>query len=280
MRSFILIGLFMQVLLLNQAYAEQKSNNDNLRIIALAPHAVEMLYALGAGKNIVGTVEYADYPEAAKTIRRIGNYAGIQIEQLVALKPDLIVAWKSGNRAEDLAKIESLGFPIYYTSPQTINEVFTDLANLGEKTGQINEAKEIVAELKTEYSKIKQRYNNKRKVKVFYQLWHDPTRTIGKDSWINSMIEDCNGINIFSDTDAGYPLVAFETVVVKNPEVIIIPHHSGEQGAKVDIWKKWQEVDAVKNDRLSVLNGDLLHRFSPRAIEGLSKLCGAIDTAR
>ena len=123
-------------------------------------------------------------------------------------------------------------------------------------------------------------FKKKSKVKVFYQLWHDPLRTVGPGSWVESLINDCNGENLFNDADSPYPIVSLESVLVKDPQVIIIPHHSGSAGAKKEIWHKWQTIDAVKHKRMFTLNGDLLHRFGPRAVDGLITLCQAIDSAR
>lgn len=250
------------------------------RIIALSPHAVELLYAIGAGDRIVGTVEYADYPEQAKQIPRIGNYTGIQLERVLELKPDLVIAWRTGNKDSDLKKMESLGLQLFYTHPQTVREISRDLKQLGELTGLTERADKVIAELEQKYQAITSRYKSKATVNVFYQMWHDPIRTVGPNSWVESLIADCNGNNVFNDAGSDYPLVSLESVLVKDPQVIIIPHHSGNIGAKKSIWDNWQNIDAVKHQRLFVINGDILHRFSPRALEGLQKLCEAIDSAR
>ena len=110
------------------------------KIIALSPHSVEMLFEIGAGDRIIATLEYSDYPEAALKIPRIGNFTGIQIERVVELQPDLIIAWKSGNKATDLVKLESLGFKIFYSQPKTINEISSELLKLGALTGLNDEA--------------------------------------------------------------------------------------------------------------------------------------------
>jgi vitamin B12 transport system substrate-binding protein len=250
------------------------------RIIALSPSTVEQLYAIGAGDRIVGTVEYADYPEAAKKIPRVGNYAGIQIEQALALKPDLIVAWKGGNKQADLDKLKSLGVKVHQSQITSISQISHDLRKLGELTGLQQNAERVINDIAKKYRKISQTYATKKTVKVFYQLWHQPLRTIGPDSWIESLLKDCNAINLFSEANAPYPQVSFESVLVKNPQVIIIPHHSGNQGAKTEHWSKWPEIDAVKSQQIHVLNGDLLHRFTPRALDGLDTLCQRIDQAR
>ncbi|MFT5451549.1 MAG: vitamin B12 transport system substrate-binding protein [Enterobacterales bacterium] len=250
------------------------------RIIALSPHSVELLYAIGAGERIIGTLEYADYPKAALEIPRIGNFNGIQIEKVVKLQPDLIVAWKSGNKSSDLEKLKSLGFNIYHSQPQSIDEIRDELIELGKLTGQNNQAKIAADEMMAQYQTIKNRYKSKSSVNVFYQLWHDPIRTIGPDNWTQSLINDCNASNIFNDAASQYPVVSLESILVKNPEVIVIPHHSGSKDAKRAFWQKWSDIKAVKNEHINIINGDLLHRFSPRAIDGLSILCEAIDKAR
>ena len=272
MKSFI--GLFLlSISLFSIADSAQK-------IIALSPHAVEMLYAIGAGDRIVATVEYADFPEAAKSIPRIGSYAGIQIERVVELQPDLIVAWRGGNKLADLNKLESLGFKIVYTLPKKIPEIATDIIRLGELTGLELGAKKVADNILDQYRSIKARYADKKSVRVFYQFYHDPMQTVGPDSWIGRLIEDCHGENIFSNTDAQYPHVSLESVLVKDPQVIIIPHHSGDLSGKKDIWKNWQNISAVKAQRIYAIDSDILHRFSPRAVQGLDDLCQAINNGR
>jgi len=250
------------------------------RIVALSPHAVELLFAIGAGDNIVGTVEYADFPVEAQRIPRIGSYHGIQVERLISLNPDLIVAWKSGNKMADLNKLHSLGYRIFYTHPQNIAQISKDLVALGEITGNVSQAETQSSQLAEWHQSIKAKYGNRRPVKVFYQLWHDPLRTVGEGRWLNSLISDCRGENIFAGSGSDYPQVSMESVIKINPEVIIVPHHSGHVGAKTALWNGWEEVDAVRLKRVFTLNGDLLHRFSPRALDGLELLCELIDQGR
>jgi vitamin B12 transport system substrate-binding protein len=271
--------LVLSLFQLNIAYSTETPTTKQ-KIIALSPHSVELLYAIGAGDRIIGTLEYADYPKAALKIPRIGNFNGIQIEKVVELQPDLIIAWKSGNKSSDLAKLQSLGFNIYYSQPQNIAEIGKELLELGKLTNLVKEAEIVAHEMMSQYQTIKNRNKSKQSVNVFYQLWHDPIRTIGPDNWTQSLINDCNGKNIFNDATSQYPVVSLESVLVKNPEVIIIPHHSGKKNDKKKFWLKWPNIKAVKNDHINIINGDLVHRFTPRAIDGLSILCKAIDQAR
>ncbi len=285
LKAFLLLPAFsiaLAVLVsapLNISATEVQSKHKQ-KIIALSPHAVELLFAIGAGDRVVATVEYADFPEAALTIPRIGNYNGLQIEKIVELQPDLIVAWHSGNKGNDLKKIESLGFEIFYSHPQNIEQISLELIELGKLTNLESNAAIAAENVRIQHQKILLNNVTKPRIKVFYQLWHDPLRTIGPDTWINSLIEDCNGENVFNDSSTGYPVVSLENIIVKKPEVIIVPHHSGSKESKVKHWQNWDIIPAVKNNQISVINGDLLHRLSPRAIQGLEKICAAIDSTR
>ncbi len=282
-RVFLVPGLLLVFVATGNglaAAADDTVADTARRIVALSPHAVELLFSIGAGNAIVGTVAYADFPAEAKQIPRIGSYHGVQIEQVVALKPDLIVAWQGGNKAADLSKLRSLGFRLFYSQPQNIPQIARDLTALGELTGNQVQASVQSKRLLDRYYKIKAQYQNKRPVKVFYQLWHDPLRTVGSGAWLNSLIGDCRGDNVFADADGDYPLVSIEAVLGKNPEVIMVPNNPADVAAKTAIWKNWDEVDAVRRDNIFTINGDLLHRFSPRALRGLELLCESIDRVR
>ncbi len=257
-----------------------KSNKTYSRIIALSPHAVEMLFSIDAGHLIIGTVEFADFPLEAKKIPRLGSYSGIQMEKILALKPDLIIAWKNGNKQSDLQRLDSFGFELFYSNPKNINEISDELIKLGKLTGLDNNAKTISESITLKHKQIINHYAKKSKIKVFYQLWFDPLRTVGSNSWLESLIMDCNGINLYNDTESSYPIVSLESILVRNPQVIIIPSHSDKKMTSSNLWDKWTMIDAVKNKHIFQLNGDLLHRFGPRSLKGLEKLCSVIDKAR
>jgi len=268
-----------------EQFGKEPLAKEQQRIVALSPHSVEILFALGVGDRIVGTLEYADYPLAAKKIPRIGNFAGIQIEKLVALKPDLVVAWKSGNKASDLEKIQSLGFNIFYSHPNNITDVIEEIKQLAMLTARQTQGLQITDKMQQEYLSIKKQTAAKKPVRVFYQLWHQPLRSIGGNNWLNSMIKDCAGDNVFENSKAPYPVVSFESVLARNPQVIIIPSQSASRnlsifGERKKRWLKWPQILAVENKHIVQVNGDLLHRFTPRAIDGLRQLCQVIDQAR
>ncbi|WP_144392523.1 cobalamin-binding protein [Pleionea sediminis] len=277
MRPLITVTLLC---LFSTSYAFAAKNKSAQRIVALSPHAVEMLFAIGAGDRIIGVVEHSDFPKEALVIERVGNYTGVQIERIIELDPDLVVVWSSGNQTQDIKKLRSLGLNLFDSHPQNLADIGNEIIALGKLTGLEKQANTLSKTLAERYQEIKDKYKSKNLVKVFYQLWHDPFRTLGPESWISKMIEDCRGKNIFFDAHVDYPVVSLESILVKNPEVIIIPDHSKNAKAHRGIWESWQQISAVKNNQFYALDGDLLHRFSPRAIDGLEQLCQAIDKAR
>ena len=260
--------------------AEQVNDSKKLRIIALAPHIVENLFAIGAGDNIVGTVDYADYPSEAQSIERIGGYYGISLEKVLALKPDLVIAWKSGNQSEDLAQIERLGIKVYLSNPTTIAGVADELLTFGEFTGNIKQSQQAANAFKHKLNGIVKNQQDKKNITGFYQLWAEPMMTVSKNTWISQLIETCHVSNVFAQSVTDYPQISIENVIVTKPQVIIIPDEKSKTPQPVVNWQKWPEVPAVKNDQFISVNADLLHRFTPRMLDGLADMCDKIDASR
>ncbi|MDR6962670.1 MULTISPECIES: cobalamin-binding protein [Shewanella] len=269
------IGLFFCLYLLCSTDVQAQPAK---RIIALSPHAVEMLYAIGAGDTIVAATDYADYPEAAKKIPRIGGYYGIQMERVLELNPDLIVVWDSGNKAEDINQLRTLGFNLYGSDPKTLEGVAKELEELGQLTGHVEEASKAAAAYRAELIRLRVENAKKSEPKVFYQLWSTPLMTVSKNSWIQEIMSVCHGQNVFYDADSDYPQVSLENVLLTLPDVIL---QSEEEGNVKGVdWRQWPEIPAVKNQHIYQLNADLLHRATPRALLGVQALCDALDKAR
>jgi vitamin B12 transport system substrate-binding protein len=248
------------------------------RVIALSPHAVEMLYAIGAGSTILATTDHADFPAAALDIPRIAGYYGAQIERVIELNPDLVVVWGSGNKAEDIERIKELGFKVFNSDPKSLEAVAVDLKALGELTGHEDEANKVADDYLAELAELRQQNLAKAEVKVFYQLWSTPLMTVSKNSWIQQIIEVCHGDNVYFEAASDYPQVSLEAVLLKMPEVIL---QSQDKGNILGVdWSQWQEIPAVKHKHIYQLNADLLHRAAPRALLGVNALCEALDKAR
>jgi vitamin B12 transport system substrate-binding protein len=273
----ILLALIVLLTFQNLALTEELKSQ---RIIALSPHSVELLFLLGVGDQIVGTTSFADYPEAAKSIPVIGGYNGIQIEKVLSLKPDLIIAWEGGNKLDDINQLERLGLNVYRTQTSSLSEIAGELTRLGELVGIPEQANREADKYLDGLDSLKKRYAQKKPVRFFYQLWSEPLRAMAAKSWINEILTGCGGENIFNDSIGEYPQVSIENILAEQPDVIIIPSHHGHGLGEGDFWKKWPEVPAVKNNKIFYVDGDLLHRFSVRTLEGMKTVCEYLDSVR
>jgi len=276
-RHFIKLSLILLLItsVLNVAAATKQQ-----RIIALSPHAVELLYSIGAGERIVATISHADYPEQAKSIEVIGDYRGITLEKLIALKPDLVVTWSGGNKLNQVEKIKQLGYNVIDSNPTSLAGIATSLRELGQATGKIEQAETVAANFEQALTRIIKQYQDKPKVKTFYQLWSKPLMTISKGSWINQFIEHCGGDNVFSDADAAYPKISVENVLLTDAQVILIPDDAQTGSHELFDWNKWQLLPAVKNNQIYHPNAKVLHRPTPRVLGPMAQICQDIDKAR
>jgi vitamin B12 transport system substrate-binding protein len=281
----VLIGFYAGQNEASQSKIDQTKNASDLllqkqRIVALAPHIVESLYAIGAGQQIIGTTAHSDYPKAAEDILRVGNYARLQIEKIIQLKPDIIIAWKTGNPADDLARLEKYQLKVIYSHPQTLEDVSKELIMLGKVTGREQAANTIAAEYTKKLQRIKNTYANKSKVSVFYELWSRPLRTVANKAWPQQLIQLCGASNPFADAQDDYPSVGLEQVLVTLPQIVIQPSEQGSDIPDGLNWPQWQHIPAVENDFIFHPNADKAHRMTTRMLDEVQILCEQIDTAR
>ena len=274
--KFALLGFLLNL----PALAHAHEIKEPQRIVALAPHIVENLFAIGAGDRIVGTVDFADYPAQANDIERVGGYYGVNMEKLLSLKPDLVLAWKTGNKADDLAYIEKLGIPVAYSNPDQVDNVADELRKLGTLTHLQTKADKVAKEFVAKLNAIRASQQGKKAVPVFYQLWPEPMMTIGGNTWINQLLTICHADNVFANSDTDYPRISIENVLVAKPEAIIIPDEKTKKPQPKIDWRQWPELPAVQHNQFISVNADLLHRFTTRMLDGLSDMCGKIDISR
>lgn len=244
------------------------------RIISLAPDATENLFAVGAGSRIVGVMQGSDYPSAAKKIPVIARYNAIDTERILSLQPDLIVAWTGdmNNKA-----FEKAGIAVYVSRPKKLTDIPITLQKLGCLVGNEKLANEVAEKYLQRYSTLATQYKQSKSVTVFYQLWPNPLMTITKQSWINEAISFCGGKNIFADLKTMAPEVTIESVIIKNPDMII---GADKKDAWKMSWQSWPSLRAVKHQLLVNVDPDLIERASIRLLDGVSQLCGAMDYAR
>jgi len=243
------------------------------RMLALTPHACEMLYAIGAGQQLVGAVSYCDYPAEAKKLPRIGSYQGINVEAALRLNPDAAIVLN--RNVKGVSQLEQMGMTIIVSNPVDFEAVFQDMLRLGRLTGHDQQAVDLVKGQRQRLHQIRQRPASH--MRVFYELWHDPIITAGGPSFITAMIAAAGGENIFADVNLETPHVNVESVIRAKPEIIIIPLEKRNIEERRYFWQHWLGKAKV---RFAAINPDLLHRPGPRLIEGLELLQQALIKAK
>lgn len=250
------------------------------RVISLSPHLTEILFSIQAGDLIVGTVSYSNFPEQAKSIPQIGSYNAINFESALALKPDLVISWSSGNGPDMIEKFKALNIPIFVSDIHNIEDIPKLQEEIGIMTNKIVQANSAKQAFLLEYKRLKNNYKNKAPVTVFYQVWNEPLQTINGQHLISKVIDLCGGINVFSDAQAIAPILNIETMLAKNPEVIIASGMDEARPEWLDEWREWPTLDAVKHNRLYFIPPDIIQRHSPRILLGAKMMCKHLDNAR
>ncbi len=249
------------------------------RVISTAPHVTELLFAAGGGERVVGAMSYSDYPEAAKRIPVIGSDALIDMERLLALRPDLLVVWHSGNTERQLAQLNSLGIPVFHSEPKKLEDVATSLTRLGKLLGTEATARAAAGAYRQKISKLTAAYAQRPSVRVFYQIWEKPLFTLNGEHIVTDALRACGGRNVFAGLKVTAPSVSTEAVLQENPEAIVGgEQHDGQAG--INIWKPYKGLLAVQRNNLFMLDSELLVRATPRIADGLAVLCEKLDTAR
>lgn len=254
------------------------------RVIALAPHIVENVFAAGAGHTLVGASEHSDYPKAAEHIPRVGNSQTLNIESLVALNPDLVITWHSGRAAQLLPKLERLGLKVYASNPKSLDDIPKSLRDYGHLTGYTEHAEEQAKAFETRLEKLKQRYqvnlNVEDSVSVFYQVWSDPLQTLNGQHIVSDILALCGGKNLFADALAVAPRVSIEAVIDAAPSAILTSWKPDSSPNPLTMWQRWRNIPAVKNRALYTVHPDLIHRHSPRILEGAERICEHLANVR
>ncbi len=250
------------------------------RIVSLAPNTTELLYAAGAGGRIVGTVEYSDYPEDAKRIPRIGSGFGFDLEAIIALHPDLVVSWQSGNPSWQVARLHELGFPIFTTEPRRLDDVPALIESLGRLAGTEIVAAEATGRFRQERGRLQASFSGRYHVTVFYQILDASLLTVNKQHLINDVIDLCGGRNIFSGLSALTPRVDIESVLQQNPDAVLASGHEPLWPVWQQRWREWPALAAAARGNLFFIDPDLIHRQSPRVLQGAGQVCAALEKVR
>lgn len=254
------------------------------RIVSLAPHATELLFSAGGGARIVGTVTYSDYPEAAKAIPRIGDNKSLDLERIIAMKPDLIVVWRHGNALRQIDRLRDLHVPLFFSEPKHLDDIPATIDKLGVLLATEAQAETASSAFRRDAAALRAQYANRPTVGVFYQVWDDPLMTLNGDSILSEVIGICGGRNVFADMKPLVPTVSTEAVLAVDPEVIVGATVGGTRPERplpgLDRWRAWPRLTAVARGNLFGIDGDLINRPTVRMLEGARRLCTDLDGAR
>ena len=258
------------------------------RVVTLAPSLTELVFAAGGGAAIVATDSNSDYPEAARAIRHIGDAARLDVERIVALKPDLVIVWRHGNTSRELDQLEATGIRLFRLEPQRLDDVVLAIERLGVVLGTERVAGAAARSLREALAALRRRHVADVPVRVFYQVWANPLMTINRNQIVNEVIELCGGRNLFAGLAPLVPQVATESVLAADPEAILTADERGNRGlvrrdvdaASFAVWRAYPRLAAVKGRWLYVLNGDAISRQGPRIGGGAAAVCAALDEVR
>lgn len=280
LKSLFLLALYCYSLPLQATVTVQDDTGRNVslpqpaeRIVSLAPHLTEQLFAIGAGAKLVGVVEYSDYPEEARALPRVGGYSRLDQERILALRPDLVVGWQSGNDARELESLEKLGLVVYLSEPRRLPDIAGGMARLGLLVGEAQKAQRQADEFRRRIEAIRLHYRGQKERSVFYQIWNRPLMTVSGRHLINDVITLCHGRNIFAGVDTLTPTVSVEAVLAADPEVIVASGMGEERPEWLDEWKRWPQLQAVKDAQLYVIDPNIIQRATPRLLLGAEQMC-------
>jgi len=250
------------------------------RIAALSPGATELIYAAGAGENVVAVVSYSDYPEAAKSVTSVGSHTRLDLERLISLQPDLILAWGTGNPTEQIDTLARLGLPVYYVEPYEFEDIARNIESMGKLAGTGLQADAEALRFRTGIDALRERYKKAAPVKTFYQVWEEPLMSMNGSHYISKVVSLCGGINVFADSPRLIPRLSKEAVLLKNPEAIIAGG-MGERNAQwLENWRVFPDLLATQKGNLFFVPPSLIQRPTPRLLEGAQILCQTLDVAR
>ena len=250
------------------------------RVVTLAPHLVENLYSAGGGDKIVGTVSFSNYPGTARSLPVIGSFNAFSLERIVTLQPDLVLMWGSGNGLQALDQLQALGVPVYVDELRTLEDLYRSIRNLGVLTGAAQEADQEATRLEQGFAKLQALYGTAKSMTVFYQIWHEPLQTLNGDHLINEVIQICGGTNVFADAASLTPKVSLESVLERDPDVIVASGMSQARPAWLENWRDYPNLSAVEHNALFSIDPDQIQRPTARLLQGATELCQRLDSVR
>lgn len=250
------------------------------RVVSLAPFITELVFAAGAGERLVAVSEHSDYPAAARTLPRVGNAFSVNLERLLAARPDLVISWQTGIDPRIVERLEAAGVPVFVLEPRGLDDVASALRRVGRLLGTAREARRRARAFSQEVAAIRQRYAGRDPVRVFYQVSRDPLMTLNGRHMVTAILALCGGRNIFDGLAPIAPTVNREQVLARDPDAIVISTTAAGSADALAYWQRYPSMRAVRRGNLYTVDGDLLNRQTPRLVEGARRVCRLLDRAR
>ena len=249
------------------------------RIVSLSPHLTEQLFAIGAGSRIVATTDFADYPDAARTLPRVARAHSVDLERVAAARPDLIVVWGSGFPPATLAALHRLGVPLYVDEPSRLDGIAASMLRLGALTAAPGAAG-AAAQFRASIGQLRDRYASRAEVSIFYQVWAQPLMTLGGRHVLSEGLRACGARNVFEPLAQIAPQVSVESVLAADPQMIVTAEPGGVDRGALAMWQRFSGQRAVAGGHLVTIDADRINRHTPRLAGELAVLCERIDAVR
>lgn len=249
------------------------------RIISLAPGATEMLFAAGAGQHVIATVLYSDDPPAAKQVPRIGDVVAIDMEKLVALRPEVVVVWPGGGNPAQIEEIGRMGIPLYRQQVNALADLPRSLRRLGALAGTSAIAEQAARNIEVRLATLSHRYEGGRHPSVLLQVWNHPIYTVGGTHLISDALKLCGARNVFGDLRDFGPAIDVEAVVARNPDIIVAAAPPGAGAGWLADWRRFATLRAVRNGNLITFEDQRLTRLGPSVVSATEALCKVLAAA-
>lgn len=250
------------------------------RVVSLAPFITELVFAAGAGDRLVAVSEHSDYPAGARSLPRVGNAFSVKLEELLSLRPDLVISWQSGIDPRTVRRLEAMAIPVLVLEPRDIDDVAGALERIGRLLGSSHAARQRAREFSAAIGEIRTRYADRARVRVFYQVSRQPLMTLNGRHMVTAILNLCGGTNVFQELSPIAPTVNREQVLARDPDAILISAAAGQTSESIGYWSRYPSLAAVRHQNVFTVDGDLLNRQTPRLVEGARQVCEVLERVR
>lgn len=266
------------ITVLDDTGVELRLDEPAQRVISLSPHLTELMYSIGAGNRLVGSVRGSDFPVEAAGIPEMGDASGLDFERVLHSRPDFVLAWGSGNRSVDIARLRSLGLRVLVLEPRRLEDIPRHLRLLGDLTGLGRQAQAVALELERRVEALRARYAGRIPVRVLFEIWHRPLFTVNGDHIISEVLGLCAAQNIFADLPQLAGEISVEQVLVMDPDAIVVGSEADDAG--VNNWTEFSYLKAVRAGNVFAVSADLITRQTARIVDAAERMCANLDKAR